>query len=41
VSQSAIRTASKQTFAQLISLDSNFHLSRQTGGLVRAINRGS
>jgi ABC transporter ATM len=40
VAQSAIRRASKQTFAQLISLDSDFHVSRQTGGLVSAINRG-
>lgn len=41
VAQGAIRSASKQTFAQLISLDSNFHVSRQTGSLVRAINRGT
>jgi ABC transporter ATM len=40
VAQSAIRRASRQTFAQLISLDSEFHVSRQTGGLVSAINRG-
>ncbi|KAI8898144.1 P-loop containing nucleoside triphosphate hydrolase protein [Globomyces pollinis-pini] len=41
VTQRAIRTASGNIFYHLLRLDSNFHLNRQTGGLVRAIDRGS
>ncbi|KAI8910991.1 iron-sulfur clusters transporter atm1 [Gorgonomyces haynaldii] len=41
VAQTAIRSAARQSFYHLIRLDSNFHLARQTGGLVRAIDRGT
>eukprot|EP00124_Ichthyophonus_hoferi_P000374 Ihof_evm13s13 gene=Ihof_evmTU13s13 len=41
VTQHAIRELSKETFLHLHKLDLNFHLSRQTGGLSRAIDRGS
>ncbi len=41
VSQSAIRSAARHSFNHLIRLDIGFHLSRQTGGLVRAIDRGT
>jgi ATP-binding cassette subfamily B (MDR/TAP) protein 7 len=41
VGQRAVRTVARQTFEQLLNLDLNFHLSRQTGGLTRAIDRGT
>jgi ATP-binding cassette subfamily B (MDR/TAP) protein 7 len=41
VTQTAIRAASKNIFYHVQNLDLSFHLSTQTGGLVRAIDRGS
>ena len=41
VSQNAIRNASRNIFRHLHQLDLSFHLTRQTGGLIRAIDRGS
>ncbi|KAH9042243.1 iron-sulfur clusters transporter ATM1 [Lactarius pseudohatsudake] len=41
VGQRAVRTVARQTFAHLLNLDLKFHLSRQTGGLTRAIDRGT
>ncbi|EDQ89783.1 uncharacterized protein MONBRDRAFT_20835 [Monosiga brevicollis MX1] len=41
VSQAGIRHIAKRTFLQLHGLDLNYHLSRQTGALSRAIDRGS
>ncbi|KAL1921354.1 uncharacterized protein VTP21DRAFT_11070 [Calcarisporiella thermophila] len=41
VAQSAIRRVARQTFEHLHQLDMSFHLSRQTGGLSRAIDRGT
>lgn len=41
VAQLAIRKVANQTFAHLLNMDLNFHLSRQTGGLTRAIDRGT
>ncbi|CAG8468984.1 365_t:CDS:10 [Diversispora eburnea] len=40
-SQKAIRQVAKNVFYHLHQLDLNFHLSRQTGGLSRAIDRGT
>ncbi|KAI4111345.1 MAG: hypothetical protein LQ339_000544 [Xanthoria mediterranea] len=41
VAQKAIRHVACNVFAHLLKLDLNFHLSRQTGGLTRAIDRGT
>eukprot|EP01116_Phalansterium_solitarium_P023213 TRINITY_DN8019_c0_g1_i1.p1 TRINITY_DN8019_c0_g1~~TRINITY_DN8019_c0_g1_i1.p1 ORF type:complete len:681 (-),score=229.33 TRINITY_DN8019_c0_g1_i1:78-2120(-) len=41
VAQKAIRTVATNTFRHLLALDLQFHLTRQTGGLSRAIERGS
>lgn len=41
VSQKAIRNVARNVFAHLLRLDLNFHLSRQTGGLTRALDRGT
>lgn len=41
VAQSAIRNVAHNTFRHLLNLDLGFHLSRQTGGLTRAIDRGT
>ncbi|PCH39371.1 nucleoside triphosphate hydrolase protein [Wolfiporia cocos MD-104 SS10] len=41
VGQRAIRKVARQTFEHLLNLDLKFHLSRQTGGLTRAIDRGT
>ena len=41
IGQRAIRRVARETFEQLLSLDLKFHLSRQTGGLTRAIDRGT
>jgi ABC transporter ATM len=41
VAQRAIRSASANIFSHVQHLDLAFHLSRQTGGLIRAIDRGS
>ncbi|KAH3678551.1 hypothetical protein WICMUC_001360 [Wickerhamomyces mucosus] len=41
VAQSAIRKVAGNTFNHLLKLDLGFHLSKQTGGLTRAIERGT
>ncbi|KAI9809616.1 MAG: Iron-sulfur clusters transporter atm1, mitochondrial [Sarcosagium campestre] len=41
VAQKAIRRVACGVFDHLLRLDLNFHLSRQTGGLTRAIDRGT
>ncbi|KAK9470541.1 P-loop containing nucleoside triphosphate hydrolase protein [Dipodascopsis tothii] len=41
VAQKAIRSVARGVFEHLLRLDLNFHLSRQTGGLSRAIDRGT
>ena len=41
VAQKAIRNVARNVFAHLLRLDLNFHLSRQTGGLTRALDRGT
>ena len=41
VGQSAVRRIARETFEHLLNLDLKFHLSRQTGGLTRAIDRGT
>lgn len=41
VAQKAIRKVACNVFDHLLRLDLNFHLSRQTGGLTRAIDRGT
>ncbi|KAF2724320.1 ABC transporter-like protein [Polychaeton citri CBS 116435] len=41
VAQKAIRRVAANVFDHLLKLDLNFHLSRQTGGLTRAIDRGT
>ena len=41
VGQAAVRKVARETFDHLLNLDLRFHLSRQTGGLTRAIDRGT
>ncbi|KAL2216168.1 P-loop containing nucleoside triphosphate hydrolase protein [Thermoascus aurantiacus ATCC 26904] len=41
VAQKAIRKVARSVFDHLLRLDLNFHLTRQTGGLTRAIDRGT
>ncbi|ODQ65738.1 mitochondrial ABC transporter [Nadsonia fulvescens var. elongata DSM 6958] len=41
VAQKAIRSVASNVFAHLLKLDLGFHLSKQTGGLTRAIERGT
>ncbi|KAJ9092730.1 Iron-sulfur clusters transporter atm1, mitochondrial [Naganishia adeliensis] len=41
VAQRAIRQVARSTFGHLLSMDMGFHLTRQTGGLMRAIDRGT
>ncbi|KAF2008528.1 iron-sulfur clusters transporter atm1, mitochondrial precursor [Aaosphaeria arxii CBS 175.79] len=41
VAQNAIRNVACSVYSHLLKLDLNFHLSRQTGGLTRAIDRGT
>ncbi|TFK49716.1 P-loop containing nucleoside triphosphate hydrolase protein [Heliocybe sulcata] len=41
VGQAAVRKVARETFEHLLNLDLKFHLSRQTGGLTRAIDRGT
>ncbi|EGO54900.1 iron-sulfur clusters transporter atm-1, mitochondrial [Neurospora tetrasperma FGSC 2508] len=41
VAQKAIRKVARNTFEHLLNLDLSFHLSKQTGGLTRAIDRGT
>ncbi|KDE04883.1 iron-sulfur clusters transporter ATM1 [Microbotryum lychnidis-dioicae p1A1 Lamole] len=41
VAQGAIRRVARGVFTHLLNLDVQFHLTRQTGGLTRAIDRGT
>ncbi|KAJ3211469.1 Iron-sulfur clusters transporter atm1, mitochondrial [Entophlyctis luteolus] len=41
VAQRAVRDASREVFSHLHRLDLSFHLEKQTGGLVRALDRGT
>jgi hypothetical protein len=41
IGQRTIRKVARETFEHLLNLDLKFHLSRQTGGLTRAIDRGT
>lgn len=41
VAQTAIRSVARSIFAHLHTLDLSWHLSRQTGGLSRALDRGN
>ncbi|KAI1264326.1 P-loop containing nucleoside triphosphate hydrolase protein [Xylariaceae sp. FL1019] len=41
VAQKAIRKVATNVFDHLLRLDLNFHLTKQTGGLTRAIDRGT
>ncbi|KAG8832559.1 Iron-sulfur clusters transporter atm1, mitochondrial [Serendipita sp. 399] len=41
VGQAAVRSVARKTFEHLLDLDLRFHLTRQTGGLTRAIDRGT
>lgn len=41
VAQKAIRRVACSVYEHLLKLDLNFHLSRQTGGVTRAIDRGT
>jgi len=41
VAQVAIRQVATQTFLHIHAMDLNWHLSRQTGGLSRAVDRGT
>ncbi|WFC96891.1 Iron-sulfur clusters transporter atm1, mitochondrial [Malassezia brasiliensis] len=41
VAQRSIRTIASGVFSHLLTLDLSWHLSRQTGGLTRAIDRGT
>lgn len=41
VAQQAIRQVATQTFLHLHAMDLNWHLSRQTGGISRAVDRGT
>ncbi|KAK0194000.1 P-loop containing nucleoside triphosphate hydrolase protein [Armillaria mellea] len=41
IGQRAIRKVARETFGQLLNMNLQFHLSRQTGGLTRAIDRGT
>jgi ABC transporter ATM len=41
VAQKAIRRVACSVYGHLLKLDLNFHLSRQTGGLTRALDRGT
>lgn len=41
ISQGAIRKVARDTFEHLLTMDMKFHLERQTGGLTRAIDRGT
>lgn len=41
VAQRSIRTIARNVFTHLLAMDLSWHLSRQTGGLTRAIDRGT
>lgn len=41
VSHDSIRRVANRVFLHLLNLDLNFHLSRQTGALAKAVDRGT
>ncbi|OLY83018.1 Iron-sulfur clusters transporter atm1, mitochondrial [Smittium mucronatum] len=41
VQQDAIRRLARDIYRHLLNMDMKFHLSRETGGLVRAVDRGT
>ncbi|OMJ26378.1 Iron-sulfur clusters transporter ATM1, mitochondrial [Smittium culicis] len=41
VQQDAIRRLAREIYRHLLNMDMKFHLSRETGGLVRAVDRGT
>lgn len=41
VAQGTIKSVAKNTFIHLLNMDLSYHLSKQTGGLTRAIERGT
>lgn len=41
VAQNSVRSIARNIFLHLHSLDLSYHLSRQTGGLSKAIDRGT
>lgn len=41
VAQNSVRSVGKRLFLHLHNLDLNFHLSRQTGAMSKAIDRGT
>ena len=41
VAQGSIRSIARRTFLHLHNLDMKFHVTRQTGALSRAIDRGT
>lgn len=41
VAQSSIRRVARKTFLHLHSLDLSYHLSRHTGAMSRAVDRGT
>ena len=41
VAQSAVRQVALRVFQHVLTLDMKFHMSRETGGLQRAIDRGT
>ena len=41
IGQRAVRKLARETFEHLLNMDMRFHLARQTGGLTRAIDRGT
>lgn len=41
VAQGTIRQVARNTFVHLLNMDLSYHLARQTGGLTRAIERGT
>ncbi|PVU98002.1 hypothetical protein BB559_001844 [Furculomyces boomerangus] len=41
VQQDAIRRLAKDVYKHLLNMDMKFHLSRETGGLTRAVDRGT
>lgn len=41
VGLTAVRRVSRETFLHLLRLDTSFHADRSTGGLLRAVDRGT
>ncbi len=37
----AVRVMSRETFLHILQLDNAFHADRSTGGLLRAVDRGT